>query len=53
MLSKTIQVHGDLFDWTGFIELRKLEAAREIATVMSKSTNKIYVDAETLLMNVK
>lgn len=37
----------------GFLELRKLEAAREIATVMSQSSNKVYVDAETLLLNVK
>ncbi|KAJ3301827.1 Prohibitin-2, subunit of the prohibitin complex (Phb1p-Phb2p) [Kappamyces sp. JEL0829] len=37
----------------GFLELRKLEAAREIAQVMSSSTNKVYVDSETLLLNVK
>lgn len=37
----------------GFLELRRLETAREIAGVMAASTNKIYVDADTLLLNVK
>ncbi|KAI8897814.1 band 7 family-domain-containing protein, partial [Globomyces pollinis-pini] len=37
----------------GFLELRKLDAAREIAQTVSKSNNKIYVDSETLLLNVK
>jgi hypothetical protein len=32
--------------------LRKLDAAREIAKVLSKSSNKVYVDADTLLLNV-
>ena len=36
----------------GFLDLRRLDAAREIAIVVSKSNNKIYVDAETLLLNV-
>ncbi|KAJ3276532.1 Prohibitin-2, subunit of the prohibitin complex (Phb1p-Phb2p) [Terramyces sp. JEL0728] len=36
----------------GFLELRKLEAAREIASIVSQSNNKIYVDADTLLLNV-
>ncbi|KAI8906040.1 prohibitin-2 [Gorgonomyces haynaldii] len=36
----------------GFLELRKLDAARDIAAVVSKSPNKIYVDADTLLLNV-
>jgi prohibitin 2 len=40
-------------DNPGFIELRKLEAAREIATIMATSNNKVYADAESLLLNVK
>lgn len=36
----------------GFLELRKLDAARDIAKVLSKSDNKVYVDADTLLLNV-
>lgn len=36
----------------GFLQLRKLDAAREIAKILSKSSNKVYVDADTLLLNV-
>jgi prohibitin 2 len=37
----------------GFIELRKLEAAREIAQTLASSNNKVYADADSLLLNVK
>ena len=37
----------------GFLELRKLEAAREIAETVATSKNNVYVDAGTLLLNVK
>lgn len=36
----------------GFIELRKIEAAREIAQTIAKSQNKVYLNAETLLLNL-
>ena len=36
----------------GFLELRKIETAREIAQILATSRNKIYLDAETLLVNV-
>ncbi|KXS19657.1 prohibitin Phb2 [Gonapodya prolifera JEL478] len=36
----------------GFIELRKIETARQIADVIAQSNNKVYLDSETLLMNV-
>ncbi|KAH7058381.1 prohibitin-2 [Linnemannia elongata] len=36
----------------GFIELRKIEVAREIATVISHSSNRVMLDADTLLLNV-
>jgi prohibitin 2 len=36
----------------GFLALRKLDAARDIAATISKSNNKVYVDADTLLLNV-
>jgi len=39
-------------DNPGFIELRKLEAAREIAGTLSKSTNRLFLDANSLLLNV-
>lgn len=35
-----------------FIELRRLETARDIATVLSKSRNKVYLDSDTLLLNI-
>lgn len=36
----------------GFLKLRKLEAARDIATTLSQSGNKIMLDAQSLLLNV-
>ncbi|KAK7048433.1 muts 5 [Favolaschia claudopus] len=35
----------------GFLELRRLEAAREIATLLSTSGNKVMLDAASLLLN--
>ena len=34
------------------MQLRKLEAARDIATTLSKSTNKLYLSSDSLLLNV-
>ncbi|KAK2465357.1 hypothetical protein APHAL10511_002711 [Amanita phalloides] len=36
----------------GFLELRRLEAAREIASTLANSGNKIMLDSESLLLNV-
>lgn len=36
----------------GFLKLRKLEAARDIATTLAQSGNKIMLDAQSLLLNV-
>jgi len=36
----------------GFLQLRKLEAARDIATLLSVSGNKVMLDAQSLLLNV-
>ncbi|KAI9316200.1 prohibitin-2 [Dichotomocladium elegans] len=36
----------------GFLELKRIEAAREIASVISKSGNKVMLDSDTLLLNV-
>jgi prohibitin 2 len=36
----------------GFLQLRRLEAAREIATTLGTSGNKMLLDANTLLLNV-
>lgn len=51
--AKSAKLIGDAIkDNPGFIQLRKLEAARDIATTVSKSTNKLYLDADSLLLNV-
>jgi regulator of protease activity HflC (stomatin/prohibitin superfamily) len=36
---------------TGFLQLRRLEAARDIANVLSQSENKVLLDAQSLLLN--
>ncbi|KAG9049460.1 Prohibitin-2, subunit of the prohibitin complex (Phb1p-Phb2p) [Tulasnella sp. UAMH 9824] len=36
----------------GFLQLRRLEAAREIAQLLSTSGNKVMLDAQSLLLNV-
>jgi len=36
----------------GFLELRRLEAAREIATTLATSGNKVMLDSQSLLLNV-
>lgn len=35
----------------GFLELRRLEAAREIAATLSQSNNKVMLDSQSLLLN--
>jgi prohibitin 2 len=35
-----------------FLSLRKIEAARDIAHIMSDSANKVYLPADTLLLNL-
>ena len=40
-------------DNPGFIQLRKLEAARDIAGTLSKSSNKLYLDGGSLLLDVQ
>jgi prohibitin 2 len=36
----------------GFLELKRIEAAREIAAVISRSGNRVMLDSDTLLLNV-
>ncbi len=36
----------------GFLQLRRIEAAREIAAVVSKSSNQVYLESGTLLLNL-
>ena len=35
----------------GFLELRRLEAARDIAATLSQSNNKVMLDSQSLLLN--
>ncbi len=35
-----------------FIQLRRIEAAREIATTVQRSQNRVYLDADTLQLNL-
>lgn len=36
----------------GFIELRRIEAAREISGMVNSSPNKLYLSADTLMLNL-
>lgn len=36
----------------GYIELRQLDAAKQISETISKSQNKVYLDSESLLLNI-
>jgi len=36
----------------GYIELRQLEAAKEIAAKIAKSRNRVYLDSDSLLLNL-
>lgn len=35
-----------------FIQLRRIEASREIASLLAHSRNKVYIDSDTLLLNL-
>ena len=51
--AKSAQLIGDAVrDNPGFLQLRRLEAAREIAGTLSKSTNRLYLDGSSLLLDV-
>ncbi|KAJ2494561.1 Prohibitin-2, subunit of the prohibitin complex (Phb1p-Phb2p), partial [Coemansia sp. RSA 2049] len=36
----------------GFLELRRLETARDIAHILQRSNNRLVLDASSLLLNV-
>jgi prohibitin 2 len=51
--AKSAQLIGEAMKKSkGFLQLRKLEAARDIATILSSSQNRIMLDAQSLLLNV-
>lgn len=51
--AKSAQLIGEAMKKSkGFLQLRKLEAARDIAAILSNSQNRILLDAQSLLLNV-
>jgi len=36
----------------GYIELRQLDAAKQVAETVAKSQNKIYLESDSLLLNI-
>merc|ERR1712100_31873 len=46
------QIGDAMKDNPGFLQLRRIEAARDIANTVSKSANNIFLDASTLLLNL-
>lgn len=52
--SKSAEMIGiAMTDNPGFLELRKLENARDIAGIVASSKNRIFLDSDTLLLNVQ
>ena len=52
--AKSALLLGDAIrDTPGYIQLRRLEAARDIAGTLAKSSNRVFLDADSLLLNVQ
>lgn len=51
--ARSAQMIGDAMrDNPAFIQLRRIEAAREIASTVQRSQNRVYLDADTLQLNL-
>lgn len=51
--AKSAQLIGDAIRRNpAYVELRRLEAANEIAQMVARSNNKVYVDSDSLLLNI-
>lgn len=51
--AKSANLIGDAMrDNPAFIQLRRIEAARDIATTVQRSQNRVYLDADTLQLNL-
>ncbi|KAG6868981.1 Prohibitin-2, subunit of the prohibitin complex (Phb1p-Phb2p) [Termitomyces sp. T159_Od127] len=51
--AKSAELIGDAMRKNkGFLELRRLEAARDIASLLASSNNKLMLDSQSLLLNV-
>ena len=52
--AKSALLLGDAIrDNPGYIQLRRREAARDIAGTLAKSSNRVFLDADSLLLNVQ
>ncbi|KAL3509289.1 hypothetical protein ACH5RR_028690 [Cinchona calisaya] len=52
--AKSAQLIGEaISNNPAFISLRRIEAAREIANIMSQSNNKVYLNSDDLLLNLQ
>ena len=51
--AKSVELVGQsIKENPGFVQLRKIDAAREIAATVSNSSNKVYLSADSLLLNL-
>jgi prohibitin 2 len=51
--AKAAELVGDAIKKNpAFVELRRLDVAKDIATTMSRSANKVYLDSDTLLLSI-
>ncbi|POM67304.1 Prohibitin-2, partial [Phytophthora palmivora] len=52
-VSKSAELVGEAIkNNPAFVQLRRLDAAKEIATVISRSANKVYLNSDSLLLNI-
>jgi prohibitin 2 len=52
--AKSAKLLGDAMkDNPAFLQLRKIEASRDIADIMANASNKIYLSADSLLLNLE
>ena len=45
-------ISSGMKDDPGFIELRRFDAAKEIAATMARSRNRVFLNADSLLLNL-
>ena len=53
MIGEAIKLIGDAMrENPGYLQLRRIDAARDISNTISKSQNSVMLDADTLLLNL-
>jgi prohibitin 2 len=51
--AKAAELLGSALDKSpAFLDLRRVEAAREIASTLARSNNRLFLEADTLLLNL-